>query len=113
MIEAQPLEIIEQNKLMERVSGMFADKYRLVQIGCGKIKDTYEINYVFDKEYKFQALRIVVPLTAPVIPSISQIYPSAFLYENEMHDLFGITVNNMTLDYKGTFYRTGVTAPFK
>ena len=36
----------------------------------------------------------------------------ALLYENEMHDLFGINVKNMAIDYKGTFYRTAVKTPF-
>ena len=30
---------------------------------------------------------------------------SAFIYENEMHDLFGIKFKNLELDYQGNFFR--------
>ncbi len=40
------------------------------------------------------------------------IYPNAFLYENEIHDLFGVVVKNITIDYRGTLYRTAIKTPF-
>ena len=39
-------------------------------------------------------------------------YWGAFIYENEMHDLFGIPVRGMNIDYKGTLIRTAVRYPF-
>jgi ech hydrogenase subunit D len=71
------------------------------------------LNYSFDDNYKFSNYRIVLANnTDTVIPSISKIYPTAFLYENEMHDLYGIKVSDMAIDFKGTFYRTAVKTPF-
>ena len=46
------------------------------------------------------------------VPSISVIYPSAFLYENEIHDLFGVIITNIAVDYQGTLYRTALSTPF-
>jgi ech hydrogenase subunit D len=40
------------------------------------------------------------------------IYQNAFLYENEIHDLFGVAVTNISIDYHGTLYRTSIKAPF-
>jgi ech hydrogenase subunit D len=40
------------------------------------------------------------------------IYQNAFLYENEIHDLFGVVVTNISIDYHGTLYRTSIKAPF-
>jgi ech hydrogenase subunit D len=56
-----------------------------------------------------------VQLTANdlVLPSISGVYFSAFLYENEIHDLFGISITDIALDYKGKFYQTAGKFPFK
>ena len=31
-------------------------------------------------------------------------YWNAFIYENEMHDLFGIQVRGMNIDFKGTLH---------
>jgi ech hydrogenase subunit D len=46
------------------------------------------------------------------VPSISSIYGCAYLYENEMHDLFGIKVEGMALDFHGTLYKTKVKFAF-
>ena len=37
---------------------------------------------------------------------------SAFIYENEMHDLFGITFKNLELDYQGNFFRVAQKTPW-
>lgn len=47
------------------------------------------------------------------IVSISDIYGPAFLYENEIHDLFGIPIKMITMDYHGNLYRIKKEAPFK
>lgn len=38
------------------------------------------------------------------IDSITDKYYEAFVCENEIHDLFGITFNNLQLDFGGKFY---------
>ena len=40
------------------------------------------------------------------------IYPGAFLYENEIHDLFGVAITHIAIDYRGTLYRTALSTPF-
>ena len=57
-------------------------------------------------------LRVRLPMLQPELPSISPFYWSAFLYENEMHDLFGITVKGMALDFQGHLYTTLVPTPY-
>lgn len=37
---------------------------------------------------------------------------SAFIYENEMHDLFGIKFKNLELDYQGNFFRVAQKTPW-
>ncbi len=56
-------------------------------------------------------LRITVKQDA-VIPSVSGVYWGAFVYENEIHDLYGITVSGINIDFKGHFYRTTIKNPF-
>ena len=76
-----------------------------------RFQSAYELNYSFDKDYRFKNLRITVA-PGEEIPSISVIYPNAFLYENEIHDLFGVVIKNITIDYHGTLYRTAIKTPF-
>ena len=60
--------------------------------------DCYELNYSFDLNLKFINFRIKIDANTTVIPSISDIYFQAFLYENEMKDLFGITYEGISID---------------
>lgn len=111
MIEKQKTANIEKDKLLNRVAELYSAGYRLAQIGCTALENL-EINYSFDKNYEFINLRLVVPKDSAKIPSITEIYWSAFIYENELHDLFGIKVKDMAVDYKGNFYQTAVKTPF-
>ncbi len=111
MAELQEIMPVEKSDLMGLVAEFFAEGYRLVQIGCTTLPEGYELTYSFDREYKLRHLRF---LAAPgeEVPSISVIYPGAFLYENEIHDLFGVAITHIAVDYRGTLYRTAIEKPF-
>jgi ech hydrogenase subunit D len=110
---SEPQEIIPIGKdgLVGNVAQLFAEGYRLVQIGCTTLPGAYELNYSFDKDYRFKNLRITVAPDEEV-PSISVVFANAFLYENEIHDLFGLNIKNIAIDYHGTLYRTAIKKPF-
>lgn len=45
------------------------------------------------------------------IPSISSYYPAVFPFENEVHDLFGLAITDMQIDFKGFFYQVSTAGP--
>jgi ech hydrogenase subunit D len=61
---------------------------------------------------RFHTIRVRLPLEGAELPSISSFYWSAFLYENEIHDLFGVTVHGMAIDFHGAFYKLAVKTPY-
>jgi ech hydrogenase subunit D len=103
--EEQTTTTIILEDLLKQVEALHADGYRLVQIGATGVEDAYEINYSFDKDYHFRNLRLTIP-PGTEVPSISGVYWGAFVLENEMHDLFGIPVIGMNIDFGGTFIKT-------
>jgi ech hydrogenase subunit D len=111
MSEPQENTPIGKSDLVGMVAQFFAEGYRLVQIGCSTLPSAYELNYSFDKDYRFKNLRVTAA-PGEEVPSISVIYPNAFLYENEIHDLFGVVIKNINIDYRGTLYRTAIKVPF-
>jgi len=111
MIENQELILLEEDALLARVYNFFNEGYRIVQIHCTRLDNGFEMNYSFDKDCKFTNLRMVIDKDKE-ISSISNIYWSAFLYENEIADLFGVKIKNMVIDYKGALYQSSVRAPF-
>jgi ech hydrogenase subunit D len=110
-LDKQTTTSIDIGNLIGSVERFRNDGYRLVQIGCTRVGDLYEINYSFDKDYHFENIRITISQETEV-PSISGMYWNAFIFENEMHDLFGIQVRGMNIDFKGTLIRTAVRFPF-
>lgn len=112
MIEEQKTIAISPEQLVAKVQEKMSAGYRLVQICCTKLPESFEINYSFDKDFIFENFRIVLPNLEKSIPSISGVYWNAFLYENEMHDLYGVLIKGIAIDYKGNFYKTSVKTPF-
>lgn len=74
--------------------------------------DAFELLYSFvdDTTNEVANLRVCVS-SSDEIPSVGGIYPVAFMFENEMHDLYGLTVVDMNLDYRGGFYHLHIPAP--
>ncbi|KAF5053398.1 Respiratory-chain NADH dehydrogenase, 30 Kd subunit [anaerobic digester metagenome] len=110
--EAQEIETIGVGNLLSRVEQHKTGGDRLVAISCAAVEGTYEITYSFeDRDHRFVHLRIVVEPGA-TIPSVTPVYWGAFVYENEIHDLYGITVTDINIDFGGHFYTTKVPFPF-
>ncbi len=110
-MDKQTTTRIDVGKLIGSVERFRNEGYRLVQIGCTKIGDLYEVNYSFDKDYHFENIRITLAGDTEV-PSISGMYWNAFIFENEIHDLFGISIKGINIDYKGNLYKTTIKYPF-
>lgn len=108
----QTFEIIPVQALVDKVTGLRKQGYRLVQIGATRLPEHVELTYSFDRDRQLTNLRLQVPAAEARVPSISSIYWCAFLYENEMHDLFNLQVDGMAVDFHGHLYETAVKFPF-
>jgi len=112
MIEEQKMIEVTINDLKQHIQTCYDERYRLVQIGCTKTSEGYEVNYSFDKNYKFVNYRIKLASNEEEIPSITGIYWNAFLYENELHDLFGLKIKGINVDFQGKLYKLAQPFPF-
>jgi ech hydrogenase subunit D len=107
----QTLEVIPLDALLDQVRAMHQQEARLVQIGATRLPEQIELTYSFDLPGRLASLRVLVAPTTHV-PSISSIYWCAFLYENEIHDLFEVPFDGIAIDFKGNLYRTTVKYAF-
>ncbi len=104
--------VVEPVNLVHEVLQVKHDGYRLIQICATRVGDQYELIYSFGLGYDVLRLRVYLPLEEELV-SISNIYAPAFIYENEMHDLFGVKIKLISIDYQGNLYRTAKKTPFK
>jgi len=109
--ENQPLKNISSKQLLANIKKLHQQGYRIVQICCTKLEGKFELTYSFDKDYKYASVRITITLENEV-PSITGIYRGAFLYENEIRELFGIRFRGINVDYNGHLYKKRMEAPF-
>lgn len=102
---------IELSDLLTNTMQMKENGYRLAQICSAYVDGKYELSYSFAKDYDLENYRIIVEKEEPV-PSITDIYECAFLYENEIKELFGVNMEYIHQDYMNKLYRINETAPF-
>jgi ech hydrogenase subunit D len=98
-------------ELLNVVQDLKGGGYRLGQICASKVKDEFQILYSFDKDYELHNLKLTVNGDEE-LPSITGIYSPAFIYENEIRDLFGFKFKNLNLDYGGHFFKTAMPTPW-
>jgi ech hydrogenase subunit D len=106
------VETISVDALLQRVRAMRVAGYRLVQISAARLPESMELTYSFDLDYRLASLRLNLPLTEMRVPSVCDIFPCVLLYENEIHDLFGVEVGGMAVDFHGNLYKTTIPFPF-
>ena len=102
-LDSMLMEILKRKKAHMRLSQ-----------ACASYRDgKYELSYSFsdDESLEYETLRIIAHLDEPV-PSISDMYPYAGFYENEMKQLFGVNILMTDPDYRDRFYRIKAVTPF-
>ena len=107
ILEEIPVDILLDKSLEKKKQGL-----RLSQACAAYVNDKYELSYSFanDETYELTTLRVVIDKDT-VVPSITEIVPSAVFYENEMKELFGIKIVMLSMDYENRLYRIEQEAP--
>jgi ech hydrogenase subunit D len=112
MSALQVIDKIAVESLLDRVRAIRQQGCRLVQVSATRLAETIELTYSFEKDDALTSLRVEVPAADPRVPSICEIYGCVLLYENEIHDLFNVHVENMKVDFKGNLYKTSIPYAF-
>jgi len=102
--------LVSPDNLLPLTARMKADGYRLTQMSANRAGGL-ELIYSFTKGYNLVNYRL--PLEEDTeVESISGVYSYAYIYENEIKDLFGIKILHINLDFSGHFYKTAVKTPY-
>ena len=106
-VESRPDNILEHVMVLKN-QGL-----RLSQICCAYCNEKIELSYSFanDDTNEYINLRLVIDKETEVC-SVTEFYPYAFLYENEMKELFGVNIQMINVDFQNKLYRINEEAPF-
>ncbi|MDR1183458.1 MAG: NADH-quinone oxidoreductase subunit C [Coriobacteriales bacterium] len=84
--------------------------WRFVNLCGSAVEGGVELIYSFSNGEPFENLRLIAGPDDD-IPSISDLYFNAFVFENEVHALFGTRITDMVIDFGDSFYATSVPTP--
>lgn len=107
------------DELLSHVQALKGVGARFVQMHAERNVDdgSYRLVYTFinvhaaqehiaqDGSYAIENLVVEGIDRCQEIPSISSYYPAVFPFENEVHDLFGLAITDMQIDFKGFFFQ--------
>lgn len=113
------------DELLSHVQALKGVGARFVQMHAERCVDdgSYRLVYTFidvratqehiaqDGSYAIENLVVEGIDQYQEIPSISSYYPAVFPFENEAHDLFGLVITDMQIDFKGFFYQVSTAEP--
>lgn len=109
--EVQIVDEIEPDRLLAEVDAFRSGGWRIVQILCVSSAGGCELSYSFGMGLEMRSLRFfAAPETA--VPSVTALYPAAFLYENEIRDLFGVRIERIGSDWMGKVLDVAGDRPF-
>lgn len=112
MTEQQTYISVTPSEIVQRAQEYLSNGYRLIQLCCTKTPTEMDVIYTFEKiDLQCENLKMQVNV-GDTIPSISGVFFAAFLYENEIHDLYGVNYSGMAVDFQGTLYETSFKHPF-
>ena len=88
---------------------------RFVQVLCVNGEEGIDLVYSYQKTayqgYAMHNYRVHGVKPETHIPSVTKFYLVAFPFENEAHDLFGVQVDDIAIDFKGGFYKVAMDKP--
>lgn len=116
---------VELDALLSHVQALKGAGARFVQMHAERCVDdgSYRLVYTFinvraaqeqiarDGNYVIENLVVEGIGQYQEIPSISSYYPAVFPFENEAHDLFGLAITDMQVDFNGFFYQVSTAEP--
>lgn len=101
-----PIEAIHDEALARKAGG-----WRYVQTLAVNTEAGIDLVYSYMKDGLLENLVAKALPAGSTVPSVTDQFLAAFVFENEIHDLFGITFEGLAIDFGGNFYRVAQKEP--
>ena len=108
--EFVPLEL---SQLRREVAMMKADGWRFIQTHAVNTDNGVDLYYSFMKNGKIMSFRIAGVTKDQPVPSITDLFLAAFVFENEARELFGVDMRDIALDFQGAMYAPAEQEPMR
>lgn len=103
---------IEIDELLALAEKKRDEGYRFVQMLCVNTEQGIDALYAFMKGERLENYTICgIDTATQTVPSVTGVFLAAFPFENEAHDLFGLKVTDIAIDFAGNFYKVAMDKP--
>jgi ech hydrogenase subunit D len=109
---------MDREPFLARVEEYHKGGWRLALINAASVltadeaeQGAVDVTWAFARDAEFEHIRERI-MPGDEVPSISPSFSAAFLYENEMRELFGLNVTGINVDLRGQLYKTSQKVPF-
>lgn len=85
--------------------------WRYVQILAVNTEEGIDLVYSYMKDGLLENDTVAAVGADDAVPSITDLFLEAFVCENEIHDLYGVAIENIAIDFGGMFYQLSSKAP--
>lgn len=88
-----------------------ADGWRFIQTHAVNGENGVDLYYSFMKDGLIENYRIAGVGKDDAVPSITDLFLAAFVFENEARELFGVDMRDIAIDFAGAMYAPAIDAP--
>ena len=107
----QSFSILDAKDVKSFAQNRKADGWRYVQTLAVNTESGIDVVYSFMKGASLENHTVKAVGKGEVLDSITDSYLEAFVWENEIHDLFGVSFRDIAIDFEGTFYAVAQAEP--
>lgn len=102
---------LELDRLHSEAETLKTDGWRFIQTHAVNGKDGIDLYYSFMKDGRIANYRIAGVKGDQAVPSITDLFLAAFVFENEARELFGVDMRDIAIDFDGAMYAPAERAP--
>lgn len=105
-------EPLELEQLRREAAYMKAEQWRFVQmLAANNDEAGVDLYYSFMKDDELRNYYISAVGKETLVPSITDLFLAAFVFENEARELFGVNMGPIAIDFAGKMYDPAVDEP--
>ena len=113
MAIAQEFITLPLDELRATAHRMKDEGYRFIQTHAVYNEPDVDLYYSFMKDGKITNWRIEGVTKEDPVPSITDIFLAAFVFENEARELFGVDMRDIAIDFQGALYAPAESEPMR
>ncbi|NPD31423.1 NADH-quinone oxidoreductase subunit C [Eggerthellaceae bacterium zg-1084] len=102
---------IQKDAVHDEARRRFDEGWRLSNVHAALDEDGTSVYYTYERGGTFENLHVAGITASDSLPSITDVYFSAFVFENETRELFGVDIRDIALDFGGNLYTLGESEP--